>query len=106
MTPSAFRKKKKRADRQPLAAPQYLSFLRPRSYNHRNRHNDQYPQRKEVLLRSIQAYIQQHSRSPTLRELQALTGWCLPTLRSYLERLEAEGLILVVPFSKRGIRLK
>jgi len=67
--------------------------------------NDRYPARKGPLLQAIRIYIDANGRSPTLRELSALTDLSLPTLHSYIQRLKAEGLIQYQPFKFRAIRL-
>ena len=75
------------------------------SYNRGNRFRDCYLQRKETLLEAIRSYISAHGRSPSLRELQTLTGWGSPTLQGYLRRLADEGLITRQPRRARGITL-
>ena len=83
-----------------------MSRLVRRSYNRGNRHNDRYAQRKAFLLEVLRGYIAAHQRSPSLRDLQTLTGWGGPTLQSYLRRLEAEGLITRQTWRFRSIRFK
>ncbi len=63
------------------------------SYNLGNHFNDYYARRKDFLLECIHGYIADHRYSPSLRNLQTLTGWGSPTLQRYLRRLEEEGLI-------------
>ncbi len=75
------------------------------SYNRRNRFNDLYTIRKEALLDAIRSYITACQRSPTLRELQTITGWGSPTLQGYLRRLEQDGLIRREVGKRRGIRI-
>ncbi len=71
-----------------------------------NSNNDRYPARKGSLLQVIRAYIEANGRSPTLRELSALSSWSLPTLHSYIRRLKADGLITCQAFQFRAIRIK
>ena len=75
------------------------------SYNRGNHFNDDYPQRKAFLLDSIRSYVAAHGCSPSLRDLQTLTGCGSPTLQGYLRRLEAEGLIKRSRRHWRSIRI-
>ncbi len=59
-----------------------------------------------MLLGTIRTYIAEHGRSPTLRELEAVTGLSLPTLQCYIKRLQAEGLILYQGYKFRGLKMR